>query len=160
MFVLPGDLFLTRSFHTSDPIGDAGGDAAWVFSVAAIDRLNTPSSLGQSGLGRLTASQLRADEGRPSQDPYPKKVTRYASLALNKVCFVRRSAGFSPPRIYLKSIRRLRTACWIHNVSVSRCRILPKPCREQMPIAALESVQTRRGALILKSSKRASYPRP
>ena len=57
--VLPGDLLLGRSIRASDPIGDDKGDAAWVFSVAAIDRLNIPSSLGQSELGRLTASQLR-----------------------------------------------------------------------------------------------------
>ena len=97
---------------------------------------------------------------RPSQYLHPKTDTRYSSLARLELCLVRRSAGFSSPRTFLRSTLLLRTACWIHNVWVSKCRILPSPWRQQMPLAALESVQTRKGTLTPRSSKRALYPRP
>ena len=44
-----------------------------------------------------------------------------------------------------------RTACCTHRVWVSKCLIPPIPCRAHMPIAALESVQTRTGNLKPKS---------
>ena len=52
-------------------------------------------------------------------------------------------------------MRPVRTACWIHRVWVSRCRSLPSPWREQIPIAALLSVHTRTGAVTPKSRSRA-----
>ena len=45
-------------------------------------------------------------------------------------------------------------------VCVSMCLSLPSPCREQIPIAALESVQTRKGSSTPTSLSSAWYPRP
>ncbi len=75
-------------------------------------------------------------------------------------CLVNKSAGFTSPSIFLKSTRPDLTACWIHKVWVSKCRNLPKPWREQIPIDALESVQTRIGTSWPRSLRRLWYPSP
>ena len=76
------------------------------------------------------------------------------SLSLDSECFVKRSAGLHSPSILRRSMRRDLTACCTHKVWVSRCRSLPKPCLEQIPMAAEESVQTRTGSSWPRSRSR------
>ena len=57
-------------------------------------------------------------------------------------CFVKRSAGFSSPLTSLNSNDPSLTRCWTQRLLVSTWRNLRRPWRPQMPIAAIESVQT------------------
>ena len=60
-------------------------------------------------------------------------------------------AGLTSPRTLRTSKAPVRTFSCNHNVCVSRCRSFPKPVRDAIPIAALESVHTRTGTMTAKS---------
>ena len=62
-------------------------------------------------------------------------------FALLKRCLVKRSAGLTSPLTFFTVIALVLTFSWSRRVCVSRCLSFPKPDRDAIPTAALESVQ-------------------
>ena len=56
--------------------------------------------------------------------------------------FVKASARFTVPGIFLSSILRSLTASWSHRNLTSMWRTLPKPMRDAMDLAAEESTHS------------------
>jgi len=129
-----------------------------VSSCTAASSSSPKSPLAAEAMVTLDDSPLRicgADSARPSKYLQPKRVTNSPSRCRLLLCLVRRSAGFSSPSTLRKSTRPVRTACWIQRVCASKWRNLLSPCLLQIPIAALESVQTRSGTTTPRSFGRA-----
>ena len=94
----------------------------------------------------------------PSRKLQPNSSVRLCTRSLLVKCFVNRSAGLTSPRTLRSSNLLFLMASCTHKVCVSRCLSLPRPERELMPMAALESVHTLTFVESPKSCIRLSCP--
>ena len=92
--------------------------------------------------------------GRPSLYAHPNVLSSVSTPDALVRCLVKRSAGFSTPLTLRSSIAPDRMCCCSHNACVSMWRNLPSPVLWQIPIVAVESVQTLNGHSTPKSWSR------
>ena len=91
-----------------------------------------------------------ADCARPSSDLNPILDMCFSMVSL-RMCFVSISAGLSTPNTLVSLKSPFLSRSCIQRSAVCKCRILPRPRRRHMPIAAVASVKTSNSKSIDKS---------
>ena len=107
-----------------------------------------------------TVRTCGADSARPPEYSQSKNVTDPTNRPRLKLLLVKRSAGFSSPNHFRRYTFPVLTACWVQKVGVPKCRNLRSPCMLQIPIAAIESIQRRKGTSTPRCLNRAWWPSP